>query len=119
MLLKNLSLIAAISLGISVVSCKLVGINCDCPEVLYDNVCVTGKYNDLDSVFLVREHGNRYFDTLTVSADTSQNGKLCFHERIGKQRVLVYRNQIRVDSSAWFEQGEKDCCHLKGAAITF
>lgn len=119
MLLKKLLLIATIPIGITLVSCRLFGNTCDCNEALYNNVCVAGKYNALDSITFARERSNGLIDTLIVFTDTSQNQKLCFPERGGKQRILVHQRKVRVDSSAWFEQVKIDCCRFKDTTITF
>lgn len=87
------------------------GPGCTCDEVLHFNICVQGKYDKDDSVAYLRERGDGSADTLAPGV------RDCFEERTGRQRILVLKNGVRIDSSAWFTVRAVDCCHGEAKMI--
>lgn len=99
-------------------SCQLFGETCSCEDEQVLNVCLGGKYvNSGDSILFVRERKNNVHDTLPGA--TASDSRLCFPEWGGDQRVIVYRDEDRVDSTSWFKQQKIDCCRYKDTTITF
>lgn len=88
-------------------------LRCTCDDVLYFNVCVQGKYDTADSVAYLRERGNGKVDSLAPGS------RDCFEELSGKQRILVFKKGVRIDSSAWFTLRTVDCCHGEGKIVVF
>jgi hypothetical protein len=86
---------------------------CTCTMEDRVNVCAQGKYDGMDSVSYRRERGNGVIDTLMFG------NKKCFDELSGRQRILVMKNGVRIDSSAWFTLRTVDCCHGEEHTVTF
>jgi hypothetical protein len=100
-------------------ACNLFNKNHTCEDEQIINVCVVGKYNQQDSIFFTREREKGIIDTAPTPVGPIENRKYCFDESRGKQRIIVYRNQARIDSSAWFVQKAMNSCNYEPKTITF
>ena len=96
--------------------------DCACTLEYRVNLCVTINGTDAFShayaglsFARVREGGAA--DTL--SAGDVTGGARCFGEWRGVQRVLMLRESVVVDSSAWFEIHTVDCCHGEAKTVDF
>ena len=91
-----------------------------CEDEELANVCVTGKYNEDSSISFVRERENVMIDTPYVRSISEDSTWICFSEAYQKQRVLVIKNEIVIDSSDWFRQEQTDDeCHFLPKTIVF
>ena len=91
-----------------------------CEDEELTNVCVTGKYNEDSSISFVRERENVMIDTPYVRSISEDSTWICFFEAHQKQRVLVIKNGIVIDSTNWFRQEPTDDeCHFLPKTIVF
>ena len=105
---------AAIPLLFAFMGCDpLHSPECTCDRVLYLNICAQGKYDKDDSVAYHRERGDGPVDTHAPGI------RECFEELTGRQRILVLKNGVRIDSSAWFTVRTVDCCHGEAKVVVF
>jgi len=104
----------ALPLCLALIGCDPLHVpGCTCSLELRVNVCAQGKYDSMDSVTYRRERGNGSLDSLL------SDNPHCFEELSGKQRILVYKNGARIDSSAWFTLRKVDCCHGEAKTVVF
>jgi hypothetical protein len=96
-----------------VCSCTFFDEACTCDQEIRMNVCVSGTYAGQDSVLYSREILGVGF----LDGDTPISG--CFSERGEKQRILVLKGGVKVDSSDWFKQEEVECCHFEPVNVEF
>lgn len=97
--------------------------DCACTLEYRMNLCVTvnGTETFSDAMaglsFSRERAGGAAADTLSA-ADVAGGGR-CFGEARGVQRVLMLREAVVLDSSAWFEVRTVDCCHGEARTVDF
>lgn len=119
MLIRSVQYFSWLSISILLVSCEPFDRSCVCEPYLEMNVCVSGKYNRIEGSAFFRERDDGIIDTLKTLPSAEGDSRSCAAETGNRQRIVVYQNQVRVDSSGWFKQAVKDCCHFTDTTITF
>jgi hypothetical protein len=86
---------------------------CACSMDLRSNVCAQGKYDGMNAISYLRERAGGAIDSLASGSPS------CFDELPGRQRILVYKNGARIDSSSWFTLRTVECCHGEDKTVVF